>query len=78
MRYRKGDYDEDCARDLDLRGNDLRGNELRRGDLRDHDRRCAHRVPGNDEDSDMRVFQVLVAIQIFMFILAGLLFVSSR
>ena len=63
MRYWKGDYDEDCARDHHLRRHDLRR---------------AHGTRANDEDTDMRVFQVLVGIQIFMFILAGLLFVSSR
>ncbi len=58
MRYWKGAFDEDNARDVELRR--------------------AYGVAEDEHEGDMRWFQVLVAIQVLLVSLVGLLFLSSR
>ena len=58
MRYWKAAYDEDLARDFELRRS--------RG------------LPSDGDSRELWLFRILVAIQVLMVSLAGLLFVTSR
>jgi hypothetical protein len=58
VRYWKGSYDEDLARE--------------------RERRKWQDEAAGDEQSEMWIFRVLVAVQVAAAILAGFLFMSSR